>query len=217
MALEQREQKRYLNMSNGAIREKCEPSHPSAVKRVLDNGKVLHEIIYASLEGTIDRIYTTTHKEYGLKYNLVVEDEGEKYLLQISENSRYSNDFIMVLPNMTLGSRFMFKPYQFTTQDEREVQGLTIYCEGEKVTNYYKNRTEKADGTFEVEYVNGLLPYTGTNGSKDEFKIYAMQSRIFLKNESAQYIEKINDYVITKTASLLSNEDEKEEEDYDGI
>jgi len=180
MPVKQQEKRRFLSIVDGKIREKTLSGTPNASSRVLDDGKVVHEFIYSEVAGVITNFYFTEHKEYGVKVNIVLTDDTDTFVLQLSENSRYYADFLHVLPNIDFDVELVISPYKFEDGDNTRI-GVSFKQDGEKIPSYFKELREDKFGKKYNEFVNGYPEYTGEQGDKAQFKIYLLQTKVFLK------------------------------------
>lgn len=88
---------------------------------------------YADLTGTISKVEFRTHPQYGENINVTVNANGDKFILSISTNNRYSQDMMKCLLNADLTKPLYIKPYDFVGKDKRRAMGLSFRQEGEKI------------------------------------------------------------------------------------
>lgn len=88
---------------------------------------------YKHLRGKIVNVYFKTHDEYGENINVVVDVEGERYILSVGTNNRYSQDLMKFLLKGELEQEFFMKPYDFIGKDKKPAKGITFKQDGEKI------------------------------------------------------------------------------------
>lgn len=88
---------------------------------------------YADLTGNVTDVEFKTHPQYGENMNVTVLANGDKFILSISTNNRYSQDMMKCLLNADLTKPLFIKPYDFVGKDNRRAMGLSFRQDGEKV------------------------------------------------------------------------------------
>jgi len=88
---------------------------------------------YADLSGLITGVEFKTHDEYGESLNVTVSADGTIYIISISTNNRYSQDFMKALLKLDLSKDVYFKPYDFVDKEGRRAQGIVFRQDGEKI------------------------------------------------------------------------------------
>jgi hypothetical protein len=215
MALVTREQKRYLSITDGAIRERSTEGTIGVAKRVVEMSdgtvKTFWEQVYSSISGRITKMYYATHKVYGTKLNVELTDEGKKYILQFGDSSRYYTDLLSKLPNLDLEEDVTFTPYKIARDNgEGENIGLSVIQGDEKIPSYFKTSSQSPDGTWKSAYRHGYPIYKGKSNDKDRYKLYVQECKIFLKEFTLPIIAKINP---AKTIAAINQEEEGYEDD----
>lgn len=185
MALQKSEKIKYARISAGKIRIKTTQEDPDAEERYVEITKeTVYEKVYKACEGLLIDIRVQTHEKYGTSYSLILfdTDEGEKYSLQMGEESRYFNSFAMHFPNIDFTRPVKVKPYSMTREGKTNL-GLTFEQGGEKVENYYREPYNEKTKTSKPK--NGLekFNFKKVKGSKEDMKIMQMDLLKFLKKE----------------------------------
>lgn len=129
----------YLSIANGSIwNRKVQDNDPNFATETFDRADGTKGIRsgarYADLTGFVKGVIFRTHKEYGQNINVTIEDdEGERFILSISTNNRYSQDMMKCLLKMDLSEELFIKPYDFTGQDGKRAQGISFRQDGNKI------------------------------------------------------------------------------------
>ena len=88
---------------------------------------------YADLTGKVVMVEFKTHQEYGESVNVTVDAGGERYVISISTNNRYSQDMMKALLKADMSKELFIKPYDFTGADKKRAQGISFRQDGEKL------------------------------------------------------------------------------------
>tara|TARA_R110000796_G_scaffold51446_2_gene121350 strand:+ start:1939 stop:2817 length:879 start_codon:yes stop_codon:yes gene_type:complete len=88
---------------------------------------------YSDLTGRVESVLFRTHDDFGENINVTVASGGERYILSVSTNNRYSQDLMKVLLKMNLTKDIFIKPYDFIGNDKRRAQGISFRQDGEKI------------------------------------------------------------------------------------
>ena len=88
---------------------------------------------YSDLTGRVESVLFRTHDDFGENINVTVASGGERYILSVSTNNRYSQDLMKVLLKMDLTKDLFIKPYDFVGNDKRRAQGISFRQDGEKI------------------------------------------------------------------------------------
>ncbi len=210
------EERTYLNVSYGKLRQRAKEGQEKAKSRTLEDGTVIWEKVYNFLEGIIDKIFMKTHEEYGNSWLILMSDGEEKFSIQVSENSRYGDDLLKKIPNLNYGRGYKITPYDFEADGKRKC-GISIKTlqSDLSVISYYHTFGKNPDGSASVTATNGFLEYDGNWKDKDEVKIYFMRVRKFLREKSLEYLEK--DKSATTSAKAVTPGVESGEPFIDGL
>lgn len=193
----------YLSiLADGTLRMSVPEFTEGSVRRDYEtsDGKTgtKHELVFTEVSGLITGI--SFHEgEYGKSINLTIEDgEDKPVVLQVQTGSNFGEDLMKKLPAVDLSQPVRLAPYSFTDKDTgKSKKGVTVYQNDTKINNFFQEGTGKESkmlhGYPEVPAGHGKKPV-----SKDEWKAYFMQCRIFMTN----YIEE----------HLVTTETKKEED-----
>lgn len=99
----------YLTISNGKICRQFKNKTSISIERVNKTGKTVHEEFYDYVEGKILNI-TTKDSEYGKYWQVEMEKNGQRGILQFQYSSGYANGFLMALPNVDLAQEVRLSP-----------------------------------------------------------------------------------------------------------
>lgn len=116
----------FLSVSNGKLVRQFKEATKETVQRVNKMGKTVHEEFYKDLTGIISKI-ETKENDYGKQWQITFLDGEEKYMIQMSYSGRYSSSFLKALPNVDKLKPVRFMPWQFKTEDGKDLSGVTLY------------------------------------------------------------------------------------------
>lgn len=202
MPVGQSEQKTYLTIAYGKLREKCKEGEPNAVWREFE-GKGSFAKEYQWIEGRIVKIYYKESKDYGNSYEVTIDDDVKKWNVSFKENSRYCQDFLVKLPNIDLSKFVRINPYELKDSETgKDKHGTSVQQNGEKLKNFFSQK----EGETWI-YRNGFPEPKKVKLSDKEWKIYLIEIQCFLMDYvKANIIPKLND-----PATRLGIEEEKTE------
>jgi hypothetical protein len=188
MGLNKPSNRNYINVSYGALRKKCEETHPDAVKREKKDGSFVFEQVWRSVDGILKDVIFKPDNEYGNKWNVILYDGTEEFGIQIQEDSRYGADFLRKLPNLKRGENYTITPYDFEHNGEHRIGISIVDQSGNKVQSYYQKFTGDGKET-KVENINGFPNYDGDWKDKDEVQIYFKRITKFLRNAGIEFLK----------------------------
>jgi hypothetical protein len=88
---------------------------------------------YGDLRGDIKMVEFRTHPEYGESVNVTLDSDGERYIISISTNNRYSQDMMKALLKYNMNQEIFIKPYDFVGKDKKRAQGISFRQNGDKL------------------------------------------------------------------------------------
>lgn len=188
MGLHEASNIQYLSIGYGRIRRRCDKDDPKAVERKSKDGTPSYAIEYKDIDGMLVDITFRDDPEYGKSWTIHVEDSGQVYAIQVSEQSRTGSDLLKKIPNLRRGQFYKFKPYDHEKNRKRKT-GISIECGGEKVQSYYQKFTGSETDGWSVENINGFPEYTGDWGDEDEVKIYFTRVTKFLRVRALEFLK----------------------------
>lgn len=215
---EVRKKIRYYTIIDGSLRVQVDQNDPSAVRRDWKSadGKssgTKWERIVNSIIGYIEDIQFY-EGEYGTDINIALDkgDDGYVPVVQLKLASREGEDFLKKLPNINLLKEVKFRPFNFTDpSDGNEVRGMSVTQEdanGEfkkKITSFFQDADRKP--------INGYPVPEGDpeNYSKDKWKIYFLQARVFLKDYTTENMcAKVAQAVIDRGVAVPQSAEQEE-------
>lgn len=137
----------FLNIADGKIirrfPSKTKDSEERTIKKGPNAGKVVHEEHYSFVEGMITDIQTKD-SEYGKSWLVTIEDNGEKFVLQMDYSGGYSSAFLKALPNVDLSSKVKLSPKMTQEGDKK------------KTTLFINQHGKAAKHAFTKDNPNGL-------------------------------------------------------------
>ena len=174
-------------LSDASMRLPVTEDTEGAVKRDYEtsDGKTgsKFELVFTELSGKIDKV-AFFDGEYAKLLQLTFinpeDEEEEPLILSVSTGSTFGEDIMKKLLSIDMEKPVRFVPYSFDDEKtKKNKKGVTIYQDEEKVKNFfYDEETKKVcNGYPEVPAGHGKKPV-----SKDEWKIYFAQARLFMIN-----------------------------------
>jgi hypothetical protein len=99
----------YLSIQSGKIAHRVTEATSTSKSRTLDDGKVIHEELYDSLEGKITGI-SFKDGNFGQQLLIQVEADGQRATLQMPLSSSPASGFLKALPNINPTELVKFSP-----------------------------------------------------------------------------------------------------------
>lgn len=170
----------FLSVIQGTLMMKVDEGTPDAVEREYEdkdgNKKTKHELHYSSIDGRIVGI-EFAKSDFGEQCIVTMQDVDEKYNVALSLDNRFFTDFAKKLPNVDLSKDVTLSPYDFEDKEGKQVKGMTIEQDGEKVYSYYYDADKK-------KTINGLPEVSAKDRKEydsDDWKMFFIKERKFLK------------------------------------
>jgi hypothetical protein len=88
---------------------------------------------YGDLTGEVKMVEFRTHPEYGESVNVTLDSDGERFIISISTNNRYSQDMMKALLKYDMNKEIFIKPYDFVGKDKKRAQGISFRQDGDKI------------------------------------------------------------------------------------
>lgn len=188
------------------------PHEEATYASVLADGKI-HVAVPEGTEGAILRTYETSDKKTGSKWEHVYQqlrgkikkvafregdfgaqimvtvgdDSNEKpIVLVLGTGSNYGEDLMKKLLAIDLEQEVILKPYSFNDDKQKLRKGISILQGETKVENYFYDKEAKKNlhGYPVAPKPKGKKPI-----SKDEWKIYFTNVRIFLVDKISEHFK----------------------------
>lgn len=147
-------------LADGKLREEVPETTEGAALRIVkdDAGNIKAEkweLTYPGITGFVTGV-TKYDGEYGTNINVLFKDENEEeFTVSLKAKSRYGEDFLHKLPNLNFEKEVTLKPYNFTTDDGKDMRGVSLVQDDVKLTNAFnwKNGDEwkSVDGYPQVD------------------------------------------------------------------
>lgn len=171
----------YSILSDGKFHTQVDEGTAGAVRREYEtsDGKkgVKYELIAQSISGRITNI-AIYEGDYGKNLQVFM---GDDVIVSLNCASNFGEDFMKKLPNIDIEKDVKLSPYSFEDADTKKVKkGITVYQDEKKIADFYHNK----EGEKWVE-ANGYpkIPAKAKDWSKDEWKLFFLNARIFLLSE----------------------------------
>ena len=182
----------YLSIVWGNLVQKSEEGVPGVKKReyeLKDGTKgVKFEKHHRNLTGTISKI-EFVKTDFGEQLALTLVSGEDTARLAINTDSRYFADFGKKLPNINLDNEVELNPFDFVTSDGKQLRGLSIKQEGEKITDNYW------DGKKNINGMPSVAKADAKTYDSDDWKAFFIGVKKFLKAE----IQKVEVKEVTPT------------------
>ena len=186
----------FYTIISGSFRAKVSQDDPRAIRRdwTSPDGKekgTKYEKKVDHFFGMIENVEFRDGK-FGMQVLVSLdknEETGEEPVLAMSNASREAEDFLKKLPNVDFSKEVRLRPFEFTGDGGDEVRGMEVLQQDDegnyalKITNFFRDKEKK-------ENVNGYPDPEGNTEdySKDDWKIYFLKARKFLKDYTEENI-----------------------------
>jgi len=141
-------QKTYLNISDGKISVKVPEGSENAIKCTnKDQTKTWYEKRYPSFTGKIVGISKRIPENpiYSPQLCIEIDDNGEKYELQMGWSSGYSSGFFLAMPNINFKDEVTFTPWMKVVDDKKKTSLFITNKGEEKSAKWYWTKDEPKD------------------------------------------------------------------------
>ena len=182
MGLGTQEFKKYLKISQGKIRLEVAEGTEGAEKREVTNPttnekKTKHELCWNYIVGKIKSIEFRESPQYGNSWSMEIDDGKESFNLQWNDSTRHCDDILGRLPNLDFNEEVKISTYP--AGKTKKATGVAMFQGKEKIPNYFVAYVGEGDDVKKVTK-NGY-PEANDKMDKDDYKIYMIQVRKFLK------------------------------------
>jgi hypothetical protein len=129
----------FLTVTGGFIWDKKQgEDHPQfKVQEYRDNNDEVatrQGACYPSLTGQIVDVRINEHDKFGQSVQVTFASEGDRYIISIGTNNKFSQDMMKMLLKVDLLKEVHVKPYEFMDkQKNKRVQGIVFRQDGEKI------------------------------------------------------------------------------------
>lgn len=169
------------------FRLKVDESTPGAIRRDWESADkkssgTKWELQYESISGLITGV-EFLDGDYGKNLILEVTDGEESHKVSLSTASAYGEDMMKKLPSLDISKPVELRPFSFIDETSgKNRKGMTVTQDGKKVQNFFYDFHEKKNIN---DFPNPKFGKGKTTLSKDEWKAYFLNCRIFL----TEYVE----------------------------
>lgn len=124
----------FLTITGSKISRRVPEGTEDAVSRELtagqNVGKTIWELKYESLSGKIVGGSLDNHKEYGRRISILIEDDGERFMLQLPWNSGIRDQFVKRIPAIDVKKIVEFNAFEGKDQNGKPSPVLLIKQDG---------------------------------------------------------------------------------------
>lgn len=167
--------KPFLTIVQGKLRQKVEEGTPGAVYRTgqTPSGATYSkwEIVFPGWSGIILDI-RVFENEFGETCNIEMDD----VIISMPTDSRYFSDIIKKLAGADIQKEVTISPYDFEDKEGKRRSGVTVIQDEKKLSDHFAN-WENGRPTYKEGF-----PQPDEKMSKDDWKIYFLSVKKFLKN-----------------------------------
>lgn len=178
---------KFYTIVDGSFRTVVPQDHPEAVRRDWESsdGKTSgtkYERIINSLFGIIEEV-SFQDGDYGMQVLVKLDpnEDGDSPIIALATSSREGEDFLKKLPNINLEREVRLRPFNFEGSRGEKVRGMEIMQQDEndefkaKIVNFF---TVKEGENWVNKH--GYPDPESSDMTKDEWKLYFLQARMFL-------------------------------------
>lgn len=205
-------------LSDGSMRVSVPEGTDGAVRRDYEtsDGKkgTKYELVYTQLTGIITGIQFRDG-DFGKQLQVTVTDGDETpIVLSLNTSSNFAEDLLKKIPAIDMTKPVKLAPFSFEDDNGKLRKGMTVVQDEKKVQNFFYDFHEKKnlhgypDPVFKKTKTGEVKPF-----SKEEWKIYFAQCRVFL----IEYIEANHLKVSNNALDDASKDRAKVDEIYDGL
>ena len=195
--------------SDGTFRVEVPEGTPNAVVREYEQDdvkKIKHELVFHKMTGKIENI-TFRDGDYGRTIDLFIRNDKALYIVSINTANNYSSDIMKKLPNVNLEEVVVLNPYSFTGDTGKNIKGVSILQDGEKVLSYFwDKKKEEIINDFPVNDEDKKPEATATTKWKKYWKAYFSDVEEFL-------VEYTEEKIIPNLPKIEVPEEEEEADD----
>ena len=181
--IEKKDYMDYWNVSQGALRKKCEEGDEGAEKREYTTKqgekRVIYEIVKEGISGYIRNV-ELRDGDFGEQL-MVYIDDVESFALQMSWDSSEAMSFAERLKAIDLSKMVEIRPYCFVPKGKKKSKrGVTVYQDGKKIDNYFLVRDD--DGAV-IDFKDGFPQADGDTEAydSDDWKMFFIKQKKFLR------------------------------------
>jgi hypothetical protein len=155
----------FLSVAGGYIWDKKQgEDHPQfKVQEYKDNNDEIatrQGACYPTLAGQIVDVRINEHDKFGQSVQVTFLSDGDRYIVSIGTNNRFSQDMLKMLLKVDLAKSVKMKPYEFIDKLKgKRVQGIVFHEDGEKIVlrneeapfkdgDFFKTATKKQKNRF---------------------------------------------------------------------
>jgi len=125
----------FYSISNGKICRQFATPTANSVSRLNMNGKTVNEEFYDYIDGVIVDI-ATRESGYGKEWNITLDDNGQKQMLQMNYSGGYAAAFLKTLPNVNLDLKVKLTP-KLTIEGDKKRTTLFVNQHGVALKHFY--------------------------------------------------------------------------------
>lgn len=207
--LEKRSKVKFAKiLADGAFHVECNADEVDATQREVektDGTKVVYiEQVYQQLSGKITSL-EVKDGDYGRMIYISLDNE---IVLTAGAKSNFGRDILKKIPNIKVEEEVVFAPYSFNDEKGKNIKGVNIYQNGEKLYSFFQEGKGK-----ETKNINGYPDV-------DEKKKPSASEKTKHKKFWSAYFDSVEDFLVEyvqKNHTIAFVADTKGDSDADDI
>lgn len=133
------------------------------------------ELLYKSVDNVYIKNVSFEPSDYGENILLTLSDGENEVIWSENTGTNFGTDLMKKLPNVIFSEKVSIAPYAFTNEKGKELRGVNIYGQGDKITNFFFDPEKK-------EELHGFPVPEGdkTTYDSDDWKAHFIRVKKFL-------------------------------------
>jgi len=168
------------------------------------NGKEFRKVeqTFDTLAGKIKTI-DVKDTDWGTNLYIKIED----IVLGLNTDGSFAQDLMKKIPNIDLKQEVLLQPYSFKNEKDKDVRGVTVKQNGEKILNYFFDAEAKKELHGYPVFPKNWKKYT-----KDQWKVFGISVKTFLN----EYTLENHQYFAEPIEAEIRASEDKADEDFEG-
>lgn len=163
MALETREEGKYITTYDGNFSIKVKEGTVGAITRTNKVGKTVHELYYPRFTGKlVDIRKKEDDKGYGPSWIFTFVDAEDKYFLQLPYSDRSASTFLKILPNVDLEKEMTLSISSKVNEKGKKETSFFVNQDGNSLKHFYTKDNPNGLPQWEQVPVKGVLTWDNT-------------------------------------------------------
>lgn len=147
----------FVNVINGKFAIKCDQEVDGATPRTKKDGTVVYERTYSDFTGRITDVGFRV-SDYGEDFSITLQDEGDKYILNMPISSGTAKSAMMALPNINFNHEVKLIVWSKVIDEKRKTR-IYIHQDGETIEWFWSKDNPKELPEMKQIKVKGQLQW----------------------------------------------------------